>query len=36
MKQITEGIVGIGVDDREIDLFEGQYPCRTACLTILT
>lgn len=26
MKQITEGIVGIGVDDREIDLFEGQYP----------
>ena len=29
MKKISEAILGVGVDDTTIDLFESQYPVPT-------
>ena len=32
VKKISEAILGVGVDDTTIDLFESQYPVPTGCL----
>ena len=35
VKKISDAILGIGVDDTTIDLFESQYPCPRAQLQLL-